>query len=40
MLYLQNDAQLNTKRLQQKQKEYFDNKIRPEEYGIGDKVWI
>jgi hypothetical protein len=40
MPYSQNDARLNTERSQQKQKEYFDNKIRPEEYRIGDKVWI
>ena len=40
MPYSQNDAQLNTERSQQKQKEYFNNKIRPEEYRIGNKVWI
>jgi len=40
MPYSQDNARLNTEKSQQKQKEYFDNKIRPEEYGIGDKVWI
>ena len=40
MPYSQNDARLNTERSQQKQKEYFNNKIRPEEFRIGDKVLI
>src|ERR1043165_7104463 len=40
MPYSQNDARLNTERSQQKQKEYFNNKIRPEKYEISDKVWI
>ena len=37
---LQNDAQEKTRKSQQKQKEYFDTKIHPETFEIGDKVWI
>ena len=37
---LQNDAQVKTRKSQQKQKEYFDTKIHPETFEIGDKVWI
>ena len=37
---LQNNAKEKTNKLQQKQKEYFDAKIHPETFEIGDKVWI
>jgi len=37
---LQNDAKERTNELQQKQKDYFDAKIRNETFEIGDKVWI
>ena len=36
----QNNARNNTEKSQQKQKEHFDANIRPEEFEIGDKVWI
>jgi hypothetical protein len=37
---LQNNAKEKTTESQQKQKQYFDSKIRKEEFEIGDKVWI
>src|SRR6185295_12486110 len=37
---LQNNARKKTNESQQKQKEYFDVKIHPETFEIGDKVWI
>src|ERR1051325_3301390 len=37
---LQSNAQEKTKKSQQKQKEYFDTKIHPEIFELGDKVWI
>jgi hypothetical protein len=40
MAATQEEALVNTKKSQQKQKEYFDARIRPEEFEIGEKVWI
>ena len=37
---LQENAKNNTEKSQQKQKQYFDSKIRVEEFKVGDKVWI
>ena len=37
---LQENAKKNTEKSQEKQKKYFDSRIRVEEFDIGDKVWI
>ena len=37
---LQENAKKNTKRSQEKQKKYFNSRIRVEEFDIEDKVWI
>ena len=34
------EAQQNTEKSQQKQKEYIDKRVRFEEFEIGDKVWV
>ena len=37
---IQEEAQISTEKSQKKQKEYFNSRIRPEEFEIGEKVWI
>jgi hypothetical protein len=36
----QENARNNTDKSQQKQKQYFDAKIKIQEFEVGDKVWI